>query len=156
MILLEELKKLLTYDPGTGKFYWVEKRGGIEAGAEAGHGHGLGYIYIRINKVAYLAHRLAWFYVTGEWPKHQIDHVNKMRGDNRYENLRDATRSENCVNRVPRRGSKSGVTGVGWDNRSGKWMAYVERNKKRVNLGKFAGLPEAVQAREDYLKRQAE
>jgi hypothetical protein len=152
MIDLTELKKLVEYDPLTGVFYWRDNRGGILKGTEAGSLHGTGYIYIRINKVAYLAHRLAWFYVTGEWPKFQIDHKNRVRSDNRFENLGDLSGSLNCLNRKPRKGSRSGVTGVSWKSRDGKWMVYVERNKIRVNLGSYSDLEKAKQVRADYLR----
>lgn len=154
MIILVELKKLLTYHKSTGKFYWKNDRGGICKGTEAGSLHGTGYVYIRINKKAYLAHRLAWFYVTGQWPEFQVDHKNRVRSDNRFKNLGDLSGSKNCLNRKPRKGSRSGVTGVAWKSRDNKWMVYVEQNKVRVNLGTYTDLDEAKKVRADYIKEK--
>lgn len=153
MITQAALKKLLRYDKKSGKFYWRQDRGGISKGTEAGSGHNQGYIYIRVNKVAYLAHRLAWLYVKGVWPDFQIDHKNRIRSDNRWLNLMDLTHSQNAINRKPRKGSKSGVTGVGWNTRDGVWMAYVERNKQRTNLGAYTTVEAASEARKKYLER---
>jgi hypothetical protein len=86
---------LLAYDPETGIF---SRRNGRGAASQVGYLMPKGYRIIRVNYHKFLAHRLAWFYVHGEWPPHEIDHVNRRRDDNRIANLRPATRLENAQN----------------------------------------------------------
>lgn len=102
MITQKELIEILIYCPDTGIFRWkikVSRKNNI--GAIAGHLHRkTGYIRIIIKGKQYRANRLAWLYMTGEWPKNQVDHKNKVRHDNIWLNLRDLTNRENCNNRV--------------------------------------------------------
>ena len=92
MITQEELKELLDYNPETGLFTW-NVYNNIKNKTTAGTFND-GYIQIKIKQKIYQAHRLAWLYVYGEWPKGQIDHINGIRDDNRIENLRDVTNRE--------------------------------------------------------------
>lgn len=150
MITQEQLKELLTYDETTGVFKWRYTRGGVRGGVEAGSGAGNGYIYIRIFKTSYLAHRLAWLYIFGKWPAFQIDHKNGVRGDNRIDNLRDRHPSINSINRKTRRGTLSGMTGVSWDDSKKRWIATVQRQGKITRLGSFKDLEDAKKARRKY------
>ena len=77
-----------------------------------------------------MSHRLAWFYMTGEWPKNHIDHVNGLEGDNRWCNLREATNSENMLNRKMNKNNKTGVKGVSFDNQTQRWSVQVYYKKK--------------------------
>jgi len=97
MITLLRLQELLGYDPVTGIFTWrrTRRRGSGAAGCLC-KTHG--YVNIGIDGRVYRAHRLAWLYVTGEWPKAHIDHINCLRHDNRWANLREATISQNKAN----------------------------------------------------------
>src|SRR5690348_8900862 len=98
------LKELLRYDPETGKFFWlVRARRRSRIGDEAGSDHGQGYIEIGIEGRRYLAHRLAWFYMTGEWPPEMVDHKDLCRSNNRWANLRLATHGQNVQNTPARR-----------------------------------------------------
>jgi hypothetical protein len=99
-----------------------------------------GYIIIRIDNVLYLAHRLAWLYMTGSWPPAQIDHINRSRADNRWENLRAVSNTENAWNRTAP-SNKSGFTGVRRENN--KWLAEIKVNYKPIRLGLFE-TPEAA------------
>jgi hypothetical protein len=100
-----------------------------------------GYILIRLDGMLHRAHRLAWFYVTGEWPPLGIDHSNLDRADNRWHNLRLATQSQNCANVRTRRNSASGLKGV--VKHADKWRAMI-RNKGRMHhLGLFPTKEEA-------------
>lgn len=96
------LLELLHYDPDFGEFRNRVRRGQIGlAGFRTASEHGRGYRTLKVDGRKYLAHRLAWFYVHGEWPPRglEIDHVNRVRDDNRISNLRVVTRSENNRNR---------------------------------------------------------
>ena len=99
LITISELIAQLNYEPETGIFTWKKaKRGHTKAGAKAGTIRPNGYINITINRKPYYAHRLAWFYTTGQWPTHHIDHINGVRDDNRIENLREADRKSTRLN----------------------------------------------------------
>ena len=101
MITQEYLKSVLYYDKDTGLFTWKisNKKGHVKEGKLAGSKDNRGYVKIQINKKDYTAHRLAWFYIYGEWPKQVIDHINRIKFDNRIENLRDVSVLENNKNR---------------------------------------------------------
>lgn len=147
MITQERLKELLDYDPGTGLFTRRIGRGGEAAGSVAGTTNNDGYVRIHIDKKLYRAHRLAWLYIHGEFPPNQIDHINRQRSDNRIENLRPSTQRENNQNQSKPRSNTSGVVGVHWYKRIGKWQAYIMLNKRNIHLGYFDSLEEAAAAR---------
>ncbi len=117
MLTLDDLRRTLEYRPDSGLFIYKERRGRKKPGDVAGRTHKSGYVYIVINRVNYLAHRLAWFYVNGSFPKSQIDHINRVRNDNRIENLREATGAENMQNYSKPTTNKSGVVGVFWNKK---------------------------------------
>ncbi|MBV8473755.1 MAG: HNH endonuclease, partial [Hyphomicrobiales bacterium] len=114
----EEVRAALHYDPATGLLRWGE------AGKVAGQLTEKGYIRVGLFRRQYGAHVLIWVIMTGEWPKHFIDHDNNVRSDNRWSNLREATQSQNIAN--TRRGAKntSGYKGVSLEKSSGRWAAY--------------------------------
>jgi hypothetical protein len=107
----EQLKEQLTYDPDTGIFRWNTTRVGVKRGKIAGC-YDRAYYVIRLNGFNYRAGRLAWLYMTGEWPKYNIDHRNNVTDDNRFINLRDATYGENNRNSSRQKNSSSGYKGV--------------------------------------------
>lgn len=112
MLTVERLKQKLIYNSETGVFTWKKGRGPVKAGSTAGRLHNQGYIRIAIDYKDYLAHRLAWLYVYGEWPKNEIDHINGVKTDNRIINLRQATREENCRNVKVHKRNRLGIKGV--------------------------------------------
>lgn len=126
-ITQERLKEILKYHPETGEFKWLATLSNIaRAGSTAGTIKKVqGYIQIRADGRCYYAHRLAWLYMTGSWPKNEIDHINGNPADNRFFNLREASRGENSSNRGIFVNNKSGVKGVHWHATKGRW---------RVNL----------------------
>lgn len=98
-----------------------------------------GYRRISINKKRYMAHRLVWTYHNGEILNGlQIDHMNGVKDDNRIENLRLATPSQNSSNRPKNKINKSGFKGVCWSKQHKKWMADIMHNNKTIRLGRFA------------------
>jgi hypothetical protein len=121
----EELKAILHYDPVTGVFTWVghKRLNGKRAGSST---HG--YRRIGIQGTLYAEHRLAFLYMTGEMPV-EVDHKNRVSDDNRWENLRAATRSENCQNKKAR--------GVSYHAKTGKWQASIKLHGKRHYLGLY-------------------
>lgn len=147
MIDQEELKRLLHYDPDTGVFTWkVRTTNGVKVGDVAGKKDKSKYTYIGINKKAYLAHRLAWLYMTGEWPKNSLDHINGVYSDNKWENLREATYSQNNFNKTSYKNSSSKYKGVSYHKRKNKWAARVTVNKQSNFLGYFDSEEEAALA----------
>ena len=134
MITQERLKELLNYDPDTGVFTWLVSSRGVKAGV-AGCVHPLGYIQININGRSYRAHRLAFLYMTGTFPDDQVDHINGMRADNRWLNLREATHSENLRNCGKYANNTSGYKGVHKYKITGKWVAHCHAHGKQHHLG---------------------
>jgi hypothetical protein len=143
------LHEVLNYDPITGIFRWRAKRcnGKIKVGAVAGYVHHDGYVRIRINGREYLAHRLAWLYMTGHWPSAEIDHKNRDRSDNRWANLRQADDYVNNRNQSLRKDNTSSHVGVHWANRDKVWIAYIGVNGRQHYLGCFKTIEEAAAAR---------
>jgi len=121
----EELRTKLRYCPGTGTFEWKVFRGGVVPGSPAGTTDSEGYIVIMINRKSYRSHRLAWLYMTGEWPPQEIDHINRIVGDNRWVNLRQATRTQNNINVRLRSDNSSGLRGLFWRGDKQRWIVNV-------------------------------
>lgn len=150
---LATLKNSLKYDPLTGHFTWLEDRGakkfkGMRAGANgsARKDKRTRYRDIQFQKVSYKEHRLAWFYMTGRWPE-QIDHIDGNGLNNKWENLREVSLSENLKNKPLYKNNKSGVLGVRWDRKKLRWRAVIAFNGKRLSLGHFEDFFEACCAR---------
>jgi hypothetical protein len=153
MITQLELKKVLHYDPDTGIFTWlVNKSGGATVGSVAGGINGKGYLQIKINYKVYQLHRLAWLYMTGKNPKQIIDHINGISADNRFCNLREATRSQNNMNTQRYKNNNSGYKGVCFYAPTKKFAAYIAWNKQRKNIGYFNTAKEASEAYKAYAK----
>jgi hypothetical protein len=136
----QRLRALLNYDTETGVFTWRVSRGHIAKGSVAGNINGDGYWQIGVNYSRYQAHRLAWLYMTGEWPINEIDHKNRVRDDNKWSNLREATSSQNHRNA---RALTSGLKGTHFDKQSNRWRAFIHQNGKQRYLGNFATAAEA-------------
>lgn len=145
----QRLQQLLHYDPATGVFTRLARTANrVHVGDVAGSLGSRGYTMIMVDLVNYSAHRLAWFYMTGGWPKEEIDHANGVRADNRFANLREVTRSENLQNqRKPRSDSSTGFLGV-QPHLDGKFQARIMTDGRRRSLGLF---PTAALAHEAYL-----
>lgn len=149
-----ELKTLLDYNKNTGDFTWKIYRGGIvKVGGIAGKVELNGYHRIKVNGKLYQAHRLAWFYVYNEWPSKDLDHINRVRSDNRIANLRLATRSENAQNTKIRINNSSSIIGVSWNKRKNKWRAYITKDYKQIHLGFFDTKEDASLARQKAVER---
>jgi hypothetical protein len=133
-----DLTRLLHYDPESG--IWKRISNGRRIGSVDGTRSG--YVIISLFGKCYRAHRLAWFYMTGRWPR-QIDHRDRVRSNNKRTNLREASQSQNNANSI--RPNKSGYKGVTWCRSSKKWRAVIKINKKNKILG-YKTTPEAAHA----------
>lgn len=142
----DEAVDLLDYDPSSGDFRWKVQSGGTIPGRIAGTAHNNGYWQIKARGTAYLAHRLAWLMVHGEWPLNEVDHINGDKRDNRIANLRTATRSQNMANKGANRNNTSGYKGVSLFKRTGKWVACYRKDGRTVHVGYFDTAEEAAQA----------
>lgn len=147
----DRVKKLITYDPLSGEVTWNINISGIKKGSKAGSistdKSGRKYHNIRLDTFAFRTHRIIYLYMTGKFPKGLVDHLNGDTLDNRWENLKDVTHSENARNCSKRKDNTSGYTGVNWRNDTNKWQVSINENNKKHNLGCFTNLEDAVAAR---------
>jgi hypothetical protein len=162
----ELLRKLLRYDPDTGKLFWRERTPDMfpegkrqnqahsawttkYCGQQALTAKAKGYLVGDISGKTMRAHRVAWAIHYGEWPKAEIDHINGDRADNRISNLRDVSRIVNMRNVELSPKNTSGHNGVHWDRRERKWRARIRINSKLKCLGYFHDINDAVKARKN-------
>jgi hypothetical protein len=165
IITPKSLRKLLSYDKKSGLFYWKKRTSNQKydnfqiseeickswntrfAGKQAFTGKfNTGYHHSAIFKKKILAHRAAWAITYGYWPS-TIDHINGDRSDNRIENLREVTASENARNRAMQSNNTSGKMGVSWSKSKRKWSSYIKINKVKRHLGYFDNFNDAALAR---------
>lgn len=163
---IDTLRLLLRYEPETGRLFWRERP--VSMFADGGHSaahcaakwnakfagkealaalNKRGYLVGSIFNGDVTAHRAIWAIVHGEWPQRQVDHINGNRTDNRISNLRLVTNAENSRNAARSRNNSSGVTGVHWFKKSGKWQASIMVNKRSLHIGLFTDFEDAVAAR---------
>jgi hypothetical protein len=148
-LTIELIRKLSFYEGG--RLFWACHchQAHIRFGMEAGRMSSQGYRVIMIAGIEYPAHRIAWAHHHGKWPKNETDHKNGIRNDNRIENLRDATYSQNCANRKIDERNKTGVKGIYVRGDNGTFR--VKCNRK--NIGSFKTIQEAIIARFEAEKR---
>jgi len=140
------LLDVLQYFPETGEFKWIVRRGKNMPGDVAGSAHSGGYVRIKVFGKTYLAHRLAVFFMTGAWPKEEVDHVNGERSDNRWVNLREALVAENRRNNKGWSRRESAFKGVSRQSKSKRWRVQLMVNGNRIKVGNFDTEEEAAQA----------
>ena len=146
-ITADELRSILHYNPLTGVFTRIRSAHPYSVGAVVGTVALDGYVTVNIRRRHYKCHRLAWLYVYGTWPKHDIDHINRNRSDNRICNLWDVTHQQNMCNAGTYNTNTSGRKGVYWDKRDSRWRARFLLGDKYLSLGRFKTFDEAVAAR---------
>jgi len=133
----ERLKELFNYNPERGELTWrISKSFRRPAGQTAGGLNGCGYPTVRVNNKAYLAHRIIWKLVTGEEPD-VIDHINRIRNDNRISNLRNCTTADNASNRGISKANSSGIKGVNWKKDKAKWHCQITMKGRAIHLGDY-------------------
>ncbi|HED1596609.1 TPA: HNH endonuclease [Enterobacter cloacae subsp. cloacae] len=148
-----EAKKLLSYCPESGVFRWLNDGKIVKAGDVAGGLDSDGYLIITVRGVPMKSHRLAWFFIHGKVPRDTIDHINRIRTDNRIVNLREASRLQQMNNIGMLDRNKSGFVGVFWSKRQKKWQAQITINKQRYHVGLFNDPLEASIKREEMRNR---
>ncbi len=153
-VTAERVRYLFNYEPSTGRLIrrvnaGYRARKGSIAGGMSRHG----YRIVRVDGIVFMAHRIVWMHVHGEWPAKTLDHINGDRSDNRLENLRLADQYENGYNRKVSRRSSTGVLGVYWENTRLKFSASINFRGKTYNLGRYSYLKEAVAARKQAEQR---
>jgi hypothetical protein len=163
-LLAAQVRRALDYDPETGVFRWKERTpdmfedgkrstgwrcknwNSYFSGRYAGTICQEGYLRITLYRRVYLAHRLAWLIMTGEWPTHHIDHIDGDRSNNKFSNLRVATHAENLRNRGANSNNTSGHKGVYWHKRARKWAASIKSDHGYSHLGLFNDKESAANA----------
>ena len=144
----EFVRSVMHYDPETGQFTWTKRLSiRVTVGAIVGSLTSDGYRSTRLFGKAYRLHRLAFLYMTGEWPKDTVDHINRIKSDNRWCNLRPATLGENQQNCSIQSNNVSGCTGVFRNAKTNKWLARITINHKTIKLGDFSRKEDATAAR---------
>jgi len=146
MLTQEKLKSILSYDPVLGNFKWLVDRGSRAQKGTCAGCDGQRYATVGIDGVNYKTHKLAWLYMTGAFPENEIDHINGDGFDNRWVNLRAATRKENMENTSLFSSNTSGHRGVTWYKRNMKWGATAFHNGKRYFAGLFETQDDAAKA----------
>lgn len=140
MITQEYLKSALDYDPETGTFVWKHREGMQPvwnvryARKKAGHADKDNYWIVGIDNTQYKAHRLAWLYMTGEWPS-EIDHIDLDQSNNVFANLREVTSAQNKYNQGRSRTNTTGLKGVTYNKNARKWLAQISINDVNKYLG---------------------
>jgi hypothetical protein len=133
----ERLRVLLRYDPDSGEWHWLRSPGKrFKFGDKAGCARGDGYWLIRIEGRLYRAHRLAFLYMTGKWPKNQVDHQDRNPSNSKWNNLRESTQSQNMANTIKPRRNISGFKGVSWQSQIGRWQVHVGRHNSYIGVFK--------------------
>ena len=137
MITHAELLSWLHYDPETGVWCWLKKptRGWRRHENPCAVCRTHGYNIICVQGRRYRANRLAWLYMTGEWPAGQVDHENRNRADDRWGNLRDATHAQNQMNSKTPKNNTSGIKGVSWHKATRSWRASISVDGRTRHLG---------------------
>jgi len=149
MIGRSQLRKLLTYNPQTGEFFWI-RRSGQKAGHIKPHfnpAKGPRHM-IKIKGRNFEAHRLAFLYMLDYMP-YQVDHKDRDSLNNCWSNLRVCNQAQNNMNRAPRKTNKYGCSGIFFDSSRNQWRAGIGFNKEHIRLGSFDSLDEAIVARKE-------
>jgi len=147
MITQARAREMLDYEPETGIFRWrINRRsymGKARIGAIAGAPRYDGYVELRLDGELIHAHRLAFVWMTGVLPE-EVDHINSDKSDQRWSNLRIATRSQNGVHKGANKNNKLGVKGVRKNKK--KFEERIWRDGKTVAIGFFSTIEQASEA----------
>lgn len=144
----DKFRELFRYDPETGSLARLARAGGraCQAG-HAGYVDPRGYPRVQINRRSHLVHRLAFLYMTGRWPDGDVDHIDGNTGNNKWSNLRIATKAQNLANAKRSKHNTSGFKGVYFRSDRQKWCAEIRTERRRIWLGVYETREEAVSVR---------
>lgn len=140
------VRKLFNYSKTTGKVTYRRPCHRNDIGDDVGYAHSGGYISVSIGKTEYLLHRIIWLYVKGYLPE-QVDHINHIRNDNIWTNLREVNNTINSMNTSVSKNSTTKVNGVSFIKAKNKYRAYIMVDRKQISLGLYTNLEDAKEAR---------
>lgn len=153
----QEASRRLSYDPTSGLFCWKTADGGVPIGGSAGYVNSNGYMVVGLLGHKYRLHRLAWLLVRGKWPEGTIDHINCIRTDNRWSNLRDVDFGVNAQNKVvPTKANQLGVLGVYWSDKRKGYMAAIKLHGRGMRRGPYKTTDRAYAAYVDMKRKYHE
>lgn len=148
MISYERVRELFEYDPEEGVLYnKTNRRGRSLAGSVAGNPRTDSYLQLCIDGKMYRVNRIVWLWYYGYLPENLIDHKDQDKTNNRIDNLREASKQCNTINVSRFKNNTSGIRGVSYDSRVGKWFAQIKVNKKKIFLTQSTSKLEAACAR---------
>jgi hypothetical protein len=150
MITQKRLKEVVTYDPETGKFCWKQTRSGRRSGI-FGSIDANGYGRVCIDGKRYLLHRLAFLYMTGKFPENHVDHVDRVKLNNAWVNLRNAVPVENNRNVGMRVVNTSGATGVWWEKDRCKFRVGIKAGGRTIYGSRHNDFESAIQQRNEMV-----
>jgi len=136
----EHALELFNYEPDSGLLVWKIAHGihgRTPAGTVAGTRGQRGVLIVRVGGKNYLVHRVIWLIVKGAWPKKGIDHKDLDPGNNKWDNLRECTQSQNSTNCRAKRQNKFGIKGAYWSERDKSWSSKITVKRQLINLGTF-------------------
>jgi hypothetical protein len=133
----EQVRDLFDYNPETGTLTWIKCASNKSrfVNCIAGTKDSKGYLIVKIRRKLYKQHRIAWLWMTGRWPEAEIDHKDRDPANNRWDNLREATPRQNCINQKST--GRSGLRGAAWTGQYQKWFSTIRVDGKRIFLGYF-------------------
>lgn len=144
----ERVQELLIYNPATGSLAWKLSPGNrIKPGQKAGCVKSNGYRVVAIDKRIYYSSKLIWLYMTGEWPSMTIDHIDRNRSNEKWNNLRHISRAHNATNKSLYANNRTGVNGISRDKKSGQFDSRLTLDGKTIYLGRYPTVHGAAFAR---------
>ena len=136
--LIAALREYLDYDAETGALTWrLPPAQCVKSGSLAGSRSDKGYLRVGFRSRLYMAHHVVWALAHGRWSEKELDHINRVRDDNRLDNLRECDRAENMQNQgIAGRGSNR-LIGASFDKTHGKFTAKIRKDNRQVHLGHY-------------------
>lgn len=154
MVTPDRIRECFDYDPETGVLRRKVKTGqNCKIGVASGCVHQSGYMRVKLDGCGFLGHRVIWAWMTGQWPERFIDHIDLDKSNNRWANLREATRAENGANRPKNSANTTGKKGVCFHAKRNKFQAQIRVDDKLLFLGRFGKLEEAAAAYDEAARR---
>lgn len=155
MLTQDRLKELLHYNPETGVFTWkICRNQNSKVGSVSGSISNIdGYRRMHIDTKMYKASRLAFLYMLGYFPENMVDHIDRVKDNDRWCNLRHVSRQCNARNQSISRANKSGITGVSWHKHHHKWWPQIAINQQKIHLGYYDTKIDAARSRWEAEKK---